>query len=155
MANLSNELNSCPPMMGLSLLAAAPDVSRSRRLIYILFSWIVALTVDLKVPHSVVHLVKCAHAFIMNHGFLHWCELETKLACFFFFYLHQFCVCAQNNSKPYKRILMTFSGNAAIGPRKSSLNFDNVPNSNFDLQRIKARGAGFNPDTYCRQIANI
>lgn len=50
---------------------------------------------------------------------------------------------------------MTFSGNADNGPRKSSLNFDNVLNLNFDQQRIKARGLGSNPNTCCRQIANI
>lgn len=42
---------------------------------------------------------------------------------------------------------MTFSGNADNGPRKSSLDFDVFLNSNFDQQRIKARGLGFNPNT--------
>lgn len=72
----------------------------------------------------------------------------------FVFYLHQLCVCSQNNSK-HKWILMTFSGNADNWPRKSSLNFDDVLDFIFDQQRIKARGLGFNPNTYCHQIANI
>lgn len=42
-------------------------------------------------------------------------------------------------SKSYKRILMTFSGNADCGPRKSSLNFSDVQDSGGSLT-FEAKG---------------
>ena len=53
------------------------------------------------------------------------CEFVCAFVCL--------CVCEQDNSKTYGRILMKFSGYVLKGKRKKQLNFGSDPDHYLDL----------------------